>query len=116
MFFNLINMNDDMQDTTSEEVSDEGYQFEDASNEPAVNQNDHGHGESHGGDRRYANEVFSESIHAKFRTFYIDLKESHNGKFVKISEKSRGRKSTIMMDAEDVPEMIKVLQKVQEKL
>ena len=55
-------------------------------------------------------------IKAKFRTFYIDLKESSNGKFVKISEKSHGRKSTIMMDAEDVPMFIEALEEVRGKL
>ena len=64
----------------------------------------------------YASELFSKQIKAKFRTFYIDLKESSNGKFVKISEKSHGRKSTIMMDAEDVPMFIEALEEVRGKL
>lgn len=64
----------------------------------------------------YASELFSKQIKAKFRTFFIDLKESSNGKFIKISEKSHGRKSTIMMDAEDVPVFIEALQEVAEKL
>lgn len=63
----------------------------------------------------YANELYSKRIDAKFRTFFIDLKESVNGKFIKISEKSRGRKSTIMMDAEDVPAMIEALKEVATK-
>ena len=68
------------------------------------------------GQGSYASELFSKQIKAKFRTFFVDLKESANGKFVKISEKSHGRKSTIMMDAEDVPVFIEALQEVQEKL
>ncbi len=60
----------------------------------------------------YASELFSKQIKAKFRTFFIDLKESSNGKFIKISEKSHGRKSTIMMDAEDIPVFIEALQEV----
>lgn len=111
-------MIDDQQEPTTEENTNEestqeeaGYQFEDAltSNESS----DHSR-RSTGG--RYASEIFSKTIHAKFRTFYIDLKESQNGKFLKISEKSRGRKSTIMMDSEDVAEMIQALQEVQENL
>lgn len=52
---------------------------------------------------RFAEEVHSVTIHAKQRTFYIDLKQSTNGKFFKISEKSRGgQKTTIMFDAEDL--------------
>lgn len=64
----------------------------------------------------YASELFSKQIKAKFRTFFVDLKESSNGKFIKISEKSHGRKSTIMMDAEDIPVFIEALQEVREKL
>lgn len=122
-------MNDDIQDegtvegtedtntdTTMEGGADEGYQFEDASDQPSNNAPSSHSSNNGGGSGRYANEVFSKTIHAKFRTFYIDLKESHNGKFLKISEKSRGRKSTIMMDAEDVAEVIAALQEVQEKL
>ena len=71
-----------------------------------------GNGNSNG----YASELFSKQIKAKFRTFFVDLKESSNGKFIKISEKSHGQKSTIMMDAEDVPVFIEALQEVQEKL
>jgi len=51
----------------------------------------------------FADEIFSTKIATKFRVFYIDLKESRNGKFVKISEKSRGgKRSTIMFDGEDI--------------
>ena len=68
------------------------------------------------GSSGYATELFSKQIKAKFRTFFIDLKESSNGKFIKISEKSHGRKSTIMMDAEDVPVFIEALKEVSEHL
>lgn len=64
----------------------------------------------------YAEEIYSKKINAKFRTFFVDLKESSNGKFVKISEKSHGRKSTVMMDAEDVPAIIEALQEAQKQL
>jgi len=111
------------------------YQFDDVdiSAEPQKTGDDHGHddaatantgvgagsttsntGQDGGG--RYADEIFSKQIRAKFRTFYVDLKESSNGKFVKISEKSHGRKSTIMMDAEDIGPFIEALQEVQGQL
>lgn len=104
--------NTEHQPTEDSTNDDQGYQFEDAesTNEPMPSS------DNNGGGRRYANEVFSKTIHAKFRTFYIDLKESVNGKFLKLSEKSRGRKTTIMMDAEDVPAMIEALKEAQEKL
>ena len=72
-----------------------------------------GSGQKSGG---HATELFSKTIHAKFRTFYIDLKESSNGKFLKVSEKSNGRKSTIMMDYEDVVPFIEAMKEVQEQM
>ncbi|QQS58728.1 hypothetical protein IPN35_03940 [Candidatus Peregrinibacteria bacterium] len=67
------------------------------------------------GNRQFSQEVFSEKISAKMRTFFVDVKESSNGRFLKISEKSRGgQKSTIMMDAEDLPTFIEALKKAYE--
>lgn len=74
-----------------------------------------GNGGGRGG--QFANEIFSEKIAAKMRTFFIDVKQSSNGKFLKISEKSRGgQKSTIMMDAEDIPAFITALQNAQKAI
>jgi hypothetical protein len=113
------------EDTSAE---DNDYQFEDADmthvsdadkskGNDVVQSNSFDNGARAGNSSgRYADELFSKRIDAKFRTFFIDLKESSNGKFVKVSEKSRGRKSTIMMDAEDIPEMIAALQEVSGKL
>jgi len=85
---------------------------------PAATSGDQSGGSYHGGQGgNFANEIYSEKISAKFRTFFIDVKESGNGKFIKISEKSRGgKKSTIMMDSEDVPEFIEALKRAGEKL
>ncbi|MBN2307234.1 hypothetical protein JXD20_04575 [Candidatus Peregrinibacteria bacterium] len=97
------------------------YQFDDVESsadsetgerEKEMNGNENGNGNGNG----YASELFSKQIKAKFRTFFVDLKESANGKFIKISEKSHGRKSTIMMDAEDIPVFIEALQEVRGKL
>lgn len=75
------------------------------------------HGGGHGGGGRYANDLHSITIQARQRTFYIDLKESGNGKFFKISEKSRGgQKTTIMFDCEDLPRIIEALQEMQTKI
>jgi hypothetical protein len=38
------------------------------------------------------------------------------GKFVKISERSKGQKKTIMIDAENLPEIIAALQEAQSNL
>lgn len=81
-----------------------------ATSEPAPQTRSYNTGTSGG---RYANEIYSEQVLAEKRKFFIDVKESSNGKFVKISEKSHGRKSTIMMDAADVPAFITALQNAQ---
>ena len=86
------------------------YQFEDVDSSAPTQDR----AQDRGG--AYASELYSKQIKAKFRTFFVDLKESQNGKFIKISEKSHGRKSTIMMDAEDIPVFIEALQEVQKQL
>jgi hypothetical protein len=70
-----------------------------------------------GGQRSFAQDLHSVTIHARQRTFYIDLKQSGNGKFLKISEKSRGgQKTTIMFDSEDLDKMIEALTEMKTKL
>ena len=65
----------------------------------------------------FAQDLHSVTIHARQRTFYVDLKESGNGKFFKISEKSRGgQKTTIMFDVEDLDQFIAALQEMKTKL
>lgn len=72
---------------------------------------------SDGGTGQFGKEIHSITIRAKQRTFYIDLKESSNGKFFKISEKSRGgRKTTIMFDAEDLGAFVDALTEMKGKL
>ena len=107
---------DDLDSTTdSESAVGEEKSSEESSTDASVGASAGNAGNS-GGGNGYASELFSKRIKAKFRTFFIDLKESSNGKFIKISEKSHGRKSTIMMDAEDVPVFIEALKEVSEKL
>lgn len=69
------------------------------------------------GGGRFGEELHSITIRAQKRTFYIDLKQSGNGKFFKVSEKSRGgQKSTIVFDVEDLDAMIAALQEMKTKL
>lgn len=83
---------------------------------PAPAHSGGGHQRS-GGQRNFANDLHSVTIHARQRTFYIDLKESGNGKFFKISEKSRGgQKTTIMFDSEDLPKFIEALNEMSDRL
>ncbi len=70
-----------------------------------------------GGNRSFADDLHSVTIHARQRTFYVDLKQSGNGKFLKISEKSRGgQKTTIMFDSEDLDKMIEALTEMKTRL
>ncbi len=70
-----------------------------------------------GAGSRYGEELHSVTIRARQRTFYIDLKQSNNGKFLKVSEKSRGgQKTTIIFDIEDLPAFIAALQEMQTKI
>ena len=69
-------------------------------------------GQASGGGR-YADELVSKKIRGRSRTFYVDLKQSSNGKFIKISELSRGgQRSTIMFDGEDLDEFIAAFQEI----
>jgi hypothetical protein len=84
--------------------------------EPSSNDNsvrNTAHGSKNGS---YAEEIFSRKIEARSRTYFIDLKQSQYGKFLKISERSRGRKTTIMIDAENVEELIEALGEAQSHL
>jgi hypothetical protein len=72
---------------------------------------------STGGGGRFSDDLHSVTIRGRQRTFYIDLKKSANGKFFKVSEKSRGgQKTTIMFDSEDLPHFIAAFDEMKEKL
>lgn len=115
-------MLDENIDNVQSDASSNSYQFDDdltSSGSSSTSSSDSSSvakasGNQEGG--RFSDELFSTTIHAQFRTFYIDLKQSSNGKFIKISEKSRGRKTTIMMDEEDLDKMIASLEEVKKHL
>lgn len=70
-----------------------------------------------GAGRSFAQDVHSITIHARQRTFYVDLKQSGNGRFFKVSEKSRGgQKTTIMFDSEDLDKFIEAFNEMKTKL
>jgi len=74
-------------------------------------------GTSESGQGSYSQELVSKIIQGRQRKFFIDLKESSNGKFVKMSELSRGgQRSTIMFDGEDVDAFIEALQEIKAAL
>lgn len=51
-------------------------------------------------------EIAHERIETKRKTFFMDLKRNERGLFVKVSERSGGRRSTIMVPYEYVDEFI----------
>ena len=63
---------------------------------------------------QYSTNLLERKIMWKYRTFYIDLKSSDYWKFLKISEKSRGTKKTIMMDIDDFDQFMDVLAEVKD--
>ncbi len=87
------------------------------SDRPTAARPPRGSGMSGGSAGHYGEELHSVTIRAKQRTFYIDLKQSAKGKFLKLSEKSRGgQKTTIIFDAEDLPQFIQALHEMEQKL
>lgn len=49
-------------------------------------------------------EIANERLETKHKTFFIDLKRNERGLFVKISERSGGRRSTVMIPYEHFDE------------
>ena len=95
-------------------MSDEDVFAEDIANEPDEQPMT---ASSEGGGGGYSDELLSKKIKGRSRTFFLDLKKSSNGKFVKISELSRGgQRSTIMFDEEDIGEFITALQEIKASL
>lgn len=65
-----------------------------------------------GGDRDYSEqeELANERLETKRKTFFLDLKRNDRGLFVKISERSGGRRSTVMVPYENVDEFLTKIQ------
>ena len=104
-----------MSELTGSSGIQDGGMHDSAPAQPMRQQSFRQDGDSRGGN--FAQDVHSVTIHARQRTFYIDLKQSGNGKFFKVSEKSRGgQKTTIMFDSEDLDKFIDALQEMKTKL
>lgn len=58
----------------------------------------------------YDEEIKSDKIETKRKTFFLDLKANSMGRYVKISERSSGKRSTIIIPEENVQEFIDKLQ------
>lgn len=50
-------------------------------------------------------ELYSKQLQIENKIFYIDLKSNHNGKYLKISEKSGGRRHNIFIPESGVEDL-----------
>lgn len=91
-------MADEMTDQTTDVVADEspaeelGYGAAPAPDQP------HFSGVSE--------ELANERLETKRKTFFIDLKRNERGLFIKISERSGGRRSTVMIPYEYIEDFV----------
>ena len=60
--------------------------------------------------REYDQEIKSDKIETKRKTFFLDLKSNEMGKYVKISERSSGKRSTIIIPEENISEFLEKIQ------
>jgi hypothetical protein len=58
--------------------------------------------------------IASEKIVSDQKTFFIDLKENHRGRFFKITEDVRGRRNTIILPASAFADFLQALQRLVE--
>ena len=62
----------------------------------------------------YAAPIASEKILSDRKIFFIDLKENNRGRFLKITEDVAGRRDTIMLPINVLPEFLEALQRIGE--
>lgn len=65
---------------------------------------------SGGSDYKYDQELASAKIETKRKTFFIDLKANDMGRYIKISERSSNKRSTIIVPEENIVELITKIQ------
>ncbi|PJZ25515.1 DNA-binding protein [Leptospira hartskeerlii] len=58
-------------------------------------------------------EILTEKVATQNKKFLVDLKRNENGYYLKVSEWSNSKKSSIFIPAEGVGKMIEVLRKFQ---
>ncbi|TGL64529.1 DNA-binding protein [Leptospira sarikeiensis] len=59
-------------------------------------------------------EILTEKVATQNKKFLVDLKRNENGYYLKVSEWSNSKKSSIFIPAEGVGKMIEVLRKFQD--
>lgn len=61
-------------------------------------------------------ELQTESIKTQNKTFLIDLKKNQNGFYLKISEWSNSKKSSVFLPAEGIDRMIEILEEYKARI
>lgn len=54
----------------------------------------------------------SERLISGRKTFFLDLKENHRGRFIKVTEDVSGHRDTILVPMEAIPEFLDSLQRL----
>ncbi len=62
------------------------------------------------------NELYSVKFDTQHKTFFLDLKQSANGKYLKISEKRFGKKTTVIVPEEGIDPLLKGIEEIKSKL
>jgi hypothetical protein len=62
------------------------------------------------------NELFTYKFDVESKTYFFDLKENPNGKFLKITELSNGRRNAIIIPERGIEEFIEYLKRTKDKL
>ena len=66
--------------------------------------------------RREDNELHSIKFDTQHKTFFLDLKQSEKGKYLKISEKRFGKKTTIIVPEEGIGPLLQGVEEIKSKL
>ncbi|HDS08935.1 MAG TPA: DNA-binding protein [Firmicutes bacterium] len=59
-------------------------------------------------------EIFSRELLVENKKFFFDVKENQNGRFLRITEKSWGRKSRIIIPITGVKQIIDILHNIKD--
>ena len=62
--------------------------------------------------RQFSPPIASEKICSDRKIFFVDLKENNRGRFIKITEDVSGRRDTIMVPVEALPEFVEALSRL----
>ena len=59
-------------------------------------------------------ELFTKQLMVENKIFYVDLRTNHNGMYLKISEKSGGKKHNVLLPSSGIKEFKTVIDEISE--